>query len=167
MASRVSILAPLARGALQVRKLNSATTLMFQSSPPLQGGRYASTNGTRKVTTGFQSSPPLQGGRYTLPPGHQATFVCFNPRPPCKGGATCCIRAPRPFPSGFNPRPPCKGGATAPDGDMLRHVDVSILAPLARGALPKNWVERRAGHAFQSSPPLQGGRYDGQPGENY
>ena len=35
----------------------------------------------------------------------------------------------------FNPRPPCKGGATLNTGENMQVDDVSILAPLARGAL--------------------------------
>ena len=156
---------------------------MFQSSPPLQGGRYGPSVSGISGGGWFQSSPPLQGGRYMRMNFWASTTPGFNPRPPCKGGATgkwehypgVCQRFQSSPPlqggrydaaggspsgnTGFNPRPPCKGGATMRRKTRAKGKGVSILAPLARGALP--WRTRPPGWLcqFQSSPPLQGGRY--------
>ena len=131
----VSILAPLARGALPQSTSKAMRSLGFQSSPPLQGGRYRLYGVRSAKYRVFQSSPPLQGGRYVKP---QNT-----------GG----------LPRGFNPRPPCKGGATGLNLVDGRFVVVSILAPLARGALRNRDGNDSRTCLFQSSPPLQGGRY--------
>ena len=157
---RVSILAPLARGALHLAgrrvcdrdvcfnprppRKGGATplppprppsALVFQSSPPSQGGRYGGYSEKCATQPKFQSSPPSQGGRYTRP--------------------TTRDRADR----GFNPRPPRKGGATRPNSRPRLEMVVSILAPLARGALLCSTTNRLFMTLFQSSPPSQGGRY--------
>ena len=84
----VSILAPLARGALRRIKTILKTRHTFQSSPPLQGGRYNLIVEGENPNFMFQSSPPLQGGRYKANMRVAVVVVRFNPRPPCKGGAT-------------------------------------------------------------------------------
>ena len=155
----VSILAPLARGALHANEFLGVNDARFQSSPPLQGGRYgqmgtlsrsmpavsilaplargALRRGGRVTVRKywFQSSPPLQGGRYNEEKNKGKGQGRFNPRPPCKGGATVAYAAPR------------------------LAMPVSILAPLARGALLVSLQRMPILWRFQSSPPLQGGRY--------
>ena len=131
----VSILAPLARGALHRDRLSEPNR------------------------TEFQSSPPLQGGRYTHPGGHDVACRCFNPRPPCKGGAT------RPLGSrgrrwAVSILAPLARGALLVRVTTGSHWRiVSILAPLARGALHTSVDVTWLPNGFQSSPPLQGGRY--------
>ena len=88
----VSILAHLARWALQKRQHELRRYYGFQSSPTSQGGRYA-----------VMSTPSNLEG-------------CFNPRPPRKVGAT----------------------QLAASWDEI--VGVSILAHLARWALPVDTV---------------------------
>ena len=83
----------------------------------------------------FQSSPTSQGGRYTATPTISPWTPCFNPRPPRKVGATTCLVCVTPSRR------------------------VSILAHLARWALPVSAPLSGNGTAFQSSPTSQGGRY--------
>ena len=59
----------------------------------------------------------------------------------------------------FNPRPSRKRGATAPDFFIVRWTAVSILAPLARGALRDIRDQASEPSMFQSSPLSQEGRY--------
>ena len=84
----VSILAPLARGALR-------------TDVPPRFSRFK-----------FQSSPPSQGGRYVVSRRNITVYHCFNPRPPRKGGATGQAALAYDRDKSFNPRPPRKGGAT-------------------------------------------------------
>ena len=85
---------------------------MFQSSPLSQEGRYRTACLTTNRLFMFQSSPLSQEGRYNLWPDGERGGLCFNPRPSRKRGATV---EPRRQPN---------------------ELFVSILAPLARGALP-------------------------------
>ena len=71
---------------------------------------------------------------------------CCTCRPPC-----------------FNPRPPRKVGATALNALQAAEVRVSILAHLARWALPRTTPPSHAPGMFQSSPTSQGGRYTATP----
>ena len=58
----VSILAPLARGALPKFISAGAVIRVFQSSPPSQGGRYDVSGAIRKRRHGFNPRPPRKGG---------------------------------------------------------------------------------------------------------
>ncbi len=84
----------------------------FQSSPTSQGGRYSIDSIQATLGYTFQSSPTSQGGRYTSGISMIVRICCFNPRPPRKVGATISFRG------------------------RLVCDRVSILAHLARWALP-------------------------------
>ena len=84
----------------------------------------------------FQSSPLSQEGRYIF------CFPCFATLHP------------------FQSSPLSQEGRYLPDSAIgTVTVDVSILAPLARGALPGRWNDSSLSHLFQSSPLSQEGRY--------
>ena len=84
----VSILAPRCRGAQRLPRPRRGSASLFQSSPPVAGGR----NDVRRraVTHNklFQSSPPVAGGRNGRVSNRRERITCFNPRPPLPGGAT-------------------------------------------------------------------------------
>ena len=83
----------------------------------------------------FQSSPLSQEGRYPRILASPPPPLCFNPRPSRKRGATRFVDDERSRIACFNPRPSRKRGATVFNEPLPRFVVVSILAPLARGAL--------------------------------
>ena len=60
----VSILAPLARGALPRKSSDVGPPSMFQSSPLSQEGRYNQPKHDATAAIVFQSSPLSQEGRY-------------------------------------------------------------------------------------------------------
>ena len=203
----VSILAPLARGALLFSYLQSNFHVMFQSSPLSQEGRYGPFRITRDGEYLFQSSPLSQEGRYIRGqcttiylfsfnprpsrkrgatgggPGRVFASAGFNPRPSRKRGATVDRRELHRRATGFNPRPSRKRGATRraeADGipvlcfnprpsrkrgativcrQASPEFPVSILAPLARGALQNFFHVESPESQFQSSPLSQEGRY--------
>ena len=158
--NRVSILAPLARGALPRFLDTPLRTCWFQSSPLSQEGRYVQTIRCTESTPKFQSSPLSQEGRY----GVRRRGFRSRPRvsilAPLARGALPARKGRDGFRlNRFNPRPSRKRGATRfpPNGSSCRtfqssplsqegrylHLKrrgdirrVSILAPLARGALP-------------------------------
>ena len=131
----VSILAHLARWALHETNDWHERATTFQSSPTSQGGRYHAVPPLPPPETLFQSSPTSQGGRYRPPSCLQSLHACFNPRPPRKVGATR------------------HGSQRGPS------IVVSILAHLARWALPPPCHRSSPPSRFQSSPTSQGGRY--------
>ena len=108
----VSILAPRCRGAQRTGMRAGELCGLFQSSPPVAGGRNLFTNMRPLVFNSFQSSPPVAGGRNAAKKSPCAGASCFNPRPPLPGGATDAA---------------CGVSAT---------ILVSILAPRCRGAQP-------------------------------
>ena len=156
---RVSILAHLARWALHRRHCGWRPEKMFQSSPTSQGGRYLVATIYAALVVTFQSSPTSQGGRYTNETLAVLGARCFNPRPPRKVGATSEISGPAVIVPSFNPRPPRKVGATHIRQCRGECGRVSILAHLARWALPGFTPFRLINNKFQSSPTSQGGRY--------
>ena len=85
--------------------------------------------------------------------------MSFNPRPSRKRGATGRIMRAKSKSKCFNPRPSRKRGATNIGQCLVRRADVSILAPLARGALPGINSIPITISQFQSSPLSQEGRY--------
>ena len=109
--------------------------------------------------TSFNPRPSRKRGATTDGWGNQQDVICFNPRPSRKRGATVISQwktlIPYKFQSsplsqegryairveslsksnGFNPRPSRKRGATPRFRQRARSRLVSILAPLARGAL--------------------------------
>ena len=135
LTKEVSILAPLARGALLIYTKLCQYVYRFQSSPLSQEGRY-----NRKA--------PARSGD-----------GCFNPRPSRKRGATAGRSRPAGRQAGFNPRPSRKRGATRAEKRRRARVAVSILAPLARGALLHYPIFLFSTFPFQSSPLSQEGRY--------
>ena len=108
----VSILAHLARWALQVTALVSAGADVFQSSPTSQGGRYHEI----RVQTGGKP--------------------CFNPRPPRKVGATILYGVMFVADDVSILAHLARWALRAPDADQRERITVSILAHLARWALP-------------------------------
>ena len=108
----------------------------------------------------FQSSPPSQGGRYHCKKFSESEVTkCFNPRPPRKGGATAPLTVVTIMVNGFQSSPPSQGGRyLGPTYHRLYFQRVSILAPLARGALPgDNCVSTLSGASFNPRPPRKGG----------
>ena len=132
----VSILAPLARGALLCHRVN--------------------TNGRPES---FNPRPSRKRGATAFFRQHCEAEPCFNPRPSRKRGATNSGARPRRNRSGFNPRPSRKRGATDAGVAGAGEMDVSILAPLARGALLITIITWPWHCQFQSSPLSQEGRY--------
>ena len=133
----VSILAPLARGALQPRKHDLIDPAEFQSSPPSQGGRYpAACVPTASTRARFNPRPPRKGGATQDMAEHPELVRVFQSSPPSQGGRYEVLRSHWRVVNKFQSSPPSQGGryvfdfaAAGPAGR------VSILAPLARGAL--------------------------------
>ena len=155
----VSILAPLARGALQTLPSRPGPCRWFQSSPPSQGGRYAGMMTPWRPSSSFNPRPPRKGGAtpqiLCASWGRRVSILA----PLARGALPTSLKGKVNVMVCFNPRPPRKGGATKgfSFGDRLE--PVSILAPLARGALHKSTSLSVGSRPFQSSPPSQGGRY--------
>ena len=128
---------PLSQEGRYIRLLRvGARGAMFQSSPLSQEGRYDHHHDRHDHKLKFQSSPLSQEGRYEKDMAQQSVLTCFNPRPSRKRGATADY--------------------VAQTAQRL----VSILAPLARGALPSSSTTRSTARIrFQSSPLSQEGRY--------
>ena len=84
----VSILAPLARGALQGTAWNREIAIIVSILAPLARGalRRKNVGSCRKIM--FQSSPLSQEGRYCRGEDDLRDHGGFNPRPSRKRGAT-------------------------------------------------------------------------------
>ena len=107
----------------------------------------------------FQSAPPVAGGR-CADPGHcqrANEFVSIR-APRCRRAMPLCVASRCITPKRFNPRPPlpegdaceaCKGGALQV---------VSIRAPRCRRAMQRLHSEHCVNYWFQSAPPVAGGR---------
>ena len=109
--------------------------MLFQSSPLSQEGRYLVVCGEDGTQGCFNPRPSRKRGATRLKWPACVRCRCFNPRPSRKRGATRTI-PPRKWPTScFNPRPSRKRGATLYSGSTRVGTFVSILAPLARGAL--------------------------------
>ena len=87
------------------------------------------------------------------------SYVSFNPRPSRKRGATrsSCAGVGRDDVSILAPL--ARGALQQLILDLDAGLEVSILAPLARGALPDWTLTRGTTTTFQSSPLSQEGRY--------
>ena len=155
----VSILAPLARGALHAQQRRSHQDDRVSILAPLARGALPPFAKNAGVSIKFQSSPLSQEGRYIRPMFLASRPAGFNPRPSRKRGATDNILAFFFLDRRFNPRPSRKRGATADYVAKTEQRLVSILAPLARGALPDTRGRRVLAAPFQSSPLSQEGRY--------
>ena len=156
----VSILAPLARGALLKGDPRRHPRQWFQSSPLSQEGRYDSPVVDGLAPVGVSILAPLARGALLV-----SSVVglrvprCFNPRPSRKRGATALSFAHvRPFHVSIL-APLARGALLAISGNQVIGVIVSILAPLARGALPLAHRRLVSRYEFQSSPLSQEGRY--------
>ena len=133
----VSILAPLARGALRRGRRRRRHRGGVSILAPLARGALRGPRDTTHTHPSFQSSPLSQEGRYTKTRIRAARFSGFNPRPSRKRGATRLDAEDEIVGQSFNPRPSRKRGATRRGGHVGWRRRVSILAPLARGALLK------------------------------
>ena len=134
----VSILAPLARGALRSRRPRPSTSGSVSILAPLARGALHALDSTTLGNDEFQSSPLSQEGRYLRAAIQDDAGEVFQSSPLSQEGryvqnSRDCHDAVR-----FNPRPSRKRGATTWTPDREPWSSVSILAPLARGALPSN-----------------------------
>ena len=106
----------------------------------------------------FQSTPPVAGGRCHHLPRRRRTLRSFNPRPPLPGGDAEFRYTVELEGFCFNPRPPLPGGDAPVGREAGRGDEVSIHAPRCRGAMPLPTGTRAKTSAFQSTPPVAGGR---------
>ena len=156
---RVSILAPLARGALQYLLGNSFASGLFQSSPLLQEGRYGVEFERRERLDVFQSSPLLQEGRYADPANAALGEERFNPRPSCKRGATS-VDADTEIVKWFQSSPLLQEGRyRRPAGMNVGGLVFQSSPLLQEGRYIRRVTKKRRCARFQSSPLLQEGRY--------
>ena len=133
---------------------------MFQSSPLSQEGRYESQSIQGIQGSQFQSSPLSQEGRYREGSTFKMWDVPFQSSPLSQEGRYAPSQRQGARRGCFNPRPSRKRGATRRDLPIQATRRVSILAPLARGALlPAAPMTPRLVSPFQSSPLSQEGRY--------
>ena len=130
----------------------------FNPRPPLPGGDALIVIGVAVVKYMFQSTPPVAGGRCFRHMTGEIHSSCFNPRPPLPGGdAPGEGRIAQPL-KGFNPRPPLPGGDARQGTAMKIITPVSIHAPRCRGAMPAKCSSYlRATRCFNPRPPLPGG----------
>ena len=154
----VSILAPLARGALPSMGYTVQTLKSFQSSPLSQEGRYGriDSEGARSRRVSILA-PLARGALPTETPCQHASRTCFNPRPSRKRGATYRGQRRLSRLGSFNPRPSRKRGATRISPRWGFWPGVSILAPLARGALPTTSGYRQSSQIVSILAPLARG----------
>jgi len=179
----VSIHAPRCRGAMPAAKLNPMKNGLFQSTPPVAGGRCLFIRRAQTTLAVFQSTPPVAGGRCPVICRSQSPAKWFQSTPPVAGGRCARRSRPRAIDSGFQSTPPVAGGRCAtdirgfrrhrcfnprpplPGGDAISSLYercaelVSIHAPRCRGAM--RWQALRGLRKvwmFQSTPPVAGGR---------
>ena len=156
----VSIHAPRCRGAMRVRADYLVDLPMFQSTPPVAGGRCPFGDHLCKRDICFNPRPPLPGGdafsgnstvthegvsihaprcrgaMHCFCSGHGDLSKSFNPRPPLPGGDATEHYTAGAGKISFNPRPPLPGGdAFHCPGHCRLHRCVSIHAPRCRGAM--------------------------------
>ena len=106
----------------------------------------------------FQSTPPVAGGRMCRCVISFATAGSFNPRPPLLGGEWVNSMR-RAVPSWkFQSTPPVAGGRMPSHQDSAGAGRVSIHAPRCWGANDHEPEQSRSQHPFQSTPPVAGGR---------
>ena len=154
----VSILAPRRRGAQRCLDAFSEVHALFQSSPPVAGGRNQQRQRRFQSLRCFNPRPPSPGGATALAMVVNELQRRFNPRPPSPGGATPFCGSGASGCHCFNPRPPSPGGATVDARIEAAGDVVSILAPRRRGAQPPPCAFGTSPERFQSSPPVAGGR---------
>ena len=134
----VSIHAPRCRGAMPAAKLNPMKNGLFQSTPPVAGGRCLFIRRAQTTLAVFQSTPPVAGGRCPVICRSQSPAKWFQSTPPVAGGRCARRSRPRAIDSGFQSTPPVAGGRC-----LRSHVrkfptgNVSIHAPRCRGAMQR------------------------------
>ena len=131
----------------------------FNPRPPLPGGAAATVLSIRRLDGMFQSSPPVAGGRSNAAVGVGVPFTYVSILAPrCRGAqrdsspevgdtVSVSILAPR-----------CRGAQRHASGRQEHLRRVSILAPRCRGAQRDALVQEPMVARFQSSPPVAGGR---------
>ena len=159
MQDRVSIHAPRCRGAMPGLIHWTQDELLFQSTPPVAGGRcpVVGVDGWARIM--FQSTPPVAGGRCTNWSGvNIGDYVVSIHAPRCRGAMP--LQRCRSLRIGwrFNPRPPLPGGDAHRQRCDQHGQPVSIHAPRCRGAMPGAWGTGGGTCTFQSTPPVAGGR---------
>ncbi len=178
----VSIHAPRCRGAMQRTDMaNPGSLLLFQSTPPVAGGRCPTLPPVTKPAALFQSTPPVAGGRCPSDPATRPPLLVSIHAPRCRGAMPQYTR-PKALTKLFQSTPPVAGGRCAVvleflalfgvsihaprcRGAMLcslcsapTHTRVSIHAPRCRGAMRGIIMRTTVIIQFQSTPPVAGGR---------
>ena len=167
---------------MRIRYFKKLRNLLFQSTPPVAGGRCSANNGVAVVPSRFNPRPPLPGGdairkpsdlgysdvsihaprcRGAMPSGAlwiQRPGHLFQSTPPVAGGRCHLNPAIWQGMYRFNPRPPLPGGDAKSSGAVSAFDGVSIHAPRCRGAMPGRAARRRSPCTrFNPRPPLPGG----------
>ena len=157
--TRVSILAPLARGAL--RDGDAGTISDGGSFNPRPSRKRGATDLVDHIIIKRLVSilAPLARGALRLKKIRSLLIHCFNPRPSRKRGATTVFSASCSLRIVSILAPLARGALLSGHHTFGHNFHVSILAPLARGALPRAHDCAASGSAFQSSPLSQEGRY--------
>ena len=142
----VSILAPLARGALlDAALLRGRDCRCFNPRPSRKRGATCAAGSAHGTKFLFQSSPLSQEGRYVACSDHSHAAKTFQSSPLSQEGRYISRDAIRASPSGVSILAPLARGALQVDMRKIHDIKaVSILAPLARGALPAQPVVRTA-----------------------
>ncbi len=155
----VSIHAPRCRGAMPLSASGWVPTPLFQSTPPVAGGRCNRMPvPDRHDYRSFNPRPPLPGGDAGRDQAAGGTSMRFNPRPPLPGGdarlalpTTCrhkvSIHAPR-----------CRGAMRRQDQAFALHRMFQSTPPVAGGRCLAKYQAAHDAHLFQSTPPVAGGR---------
>ncbi len=178
----VSIHAPRCRGAMLQVSQSPVSVTLFQSTPPVAGGRCFRLSPWHVGHICFNPRPPLPGGDAVSGMALSQSADCFNPRPPLPGGDARRMLKQRHWITVSIHAPRCRGAMLARIGVIVLGFLVSIHAPRCRGAMRENtfaalspqvvsihaprcrgamldyWVSSKFIGRFQSTPPVAGGR---------
>jgi len=155
---------------------------MFQSTPPVAGGRCAYGTGAHPDGTVSIHAPRCRGTMPERKPVDVVTVAVSIHAPRCRGtmrsfkarststrqfqstppvaGGRCLVRNDplRVVMDGFNPRPPLPGDDAICEARLWFSLAVSIHAPRCRGTMQPSSPARSPASPFQSTPPVAGGR---------
>jgi len=127
---------------------------------PVAGGRCADAAAFQGAPPMFQSTPPVAGGRCRWSAdGCHLAKERFNPRPPLPGDDALFRRILNQRPEGFQSTPPVAGGrCVGMDRRGFCSGKFQSTPPVAGGRCLGCAARRRRSVRFQSTPPVAGGR---------
>ncbi len=156
----VSIHAPRCRGAMLTQNAAKKRHCdLFQSTPPVAGGRCAKTDAVCVREIQFQSTPPVAGGRcfdWGCAPGTGRQVSIHAPR--CRGAMQSVASKTEGIYAVSIHAPRCRGAMPPMQNPPCHPLCVSIHAPRCRGAMRAGPLRRACPtECFNPRPPLPGG----------